>query len=118
VTTPSLPERTVSRRYAWYVVALLALAYAFSLLDRWILSLVVEPVKAHFAATDEQVGLLLGPAFAIFYIVFGFLFGWLADRGNRTRIIGCAMLLPDDFDLRPGTQFRPHADCPGWCGRR
>jgi MFS family permease len=92
VTTPSLPERTVSRRYAWYVVALLALAYAFSLLDRWILSLVVEPVKAHFAATDEQVGLLLGPAFAIFYIVFGFLFGWLADRGNRTRIIGCAML--------------------------
>ena len=32
-----------SRVYAWYVVGLLTLAYAISLLDRWILSLLVGP---------------------------------------------------------------------------
>jgi MFS family permease len=74
------------------VVVLLALAYAFSLLDRWILTLVVEPVKAQFQVSDQQMGLLLGPVFALFYVLFGLPFGWLADRFNRKKIIGLAML--------------------------
>lgn len=87
---PTDARRT--RRYAWYVVVLLALAYAFSLLDRWILTLVVEPVKAQFQVTDQQMGILLGPVFALFYVLFGLPFGWLADRHNRKKIIGFAML--------------------------
>lgn len=85
-------EHPISRRYAWYVVTLLALAYAFSLLDRWILTLVVEPVKAQFGVTDQQMGLLLGPVFALFYVLFGLPFGWLADRFSRKTIVGLAMM--------------------------
>ena len=80
-----------SRSYAWYVVVLLTLAYAISLLDRWILSLLVGPVKAHFGVSDTQMGLLMGFWFAIFYVSMGLPFGWLADRFDRRRIIALAM---------------------------
>lgn len=81
-----------SRSYAWFVVVLLTFAYAISLLDRWILALLVGPVKEFFGATDTQMGLLMGPVFALFYVSMGLPFGWLADRYDRRRIIGCAML--------------------------
>ncbi len=80
------------RPYAWYVVVLLTLAYAISLLDRWVLSLLVGPVKAHFGVSDTQMGLLMGFWFAVFYVTMGLPFGWLADRYNRRTIAGCAML--------------------------
>ena len=81
-----------SRRYAWFVVALLTVAYAISLLDRWILTLLVEPIKGHFLLSDTQIGLLLGPVFAVFFIVAGLPLGWLADRYSRKFLIGAAML--------------------------
>jgi MFS family permease len=81
-----------SRAYAWYVVALLTLAYAISLLDRWILSLLVGPVKAHYGVSDTQMGLLMGFWFAVFYVTMGLPFGWLADRFNRRTLVGAAML--------------------------
>ena len=89
---PPIDRPRHSRRYAWYVVTLLALAYAFSLLDRWILTMVVDPVKAQFQVSDQDMGILLGPVFAVFYVLFGLPFGWLADRRNRKNIIGIAML--------------------------
>lgn len=79
------------RAYAWYVVGLLTLAYAISLLDRWIMSLMVGPVKAHFGVSDTQMGLLLGLWFGLFYITMGLPFGWLADRYNRRTLIAWAM---------------------------
>jgi MFS family permease len=89
---PPIDRPRHSRRYAWYVVTLLALAYAFSLLDRWILTMVVDPVKAQFQVSDQDMGILLGPVFAVFYVLFGLPFGWLADRQNRKKIVGIAML--------------------------
>ena len=80
-----------SRAYAWYVVVLLTIAYAISLLDRWILSLLVGPVKAHFGVSDTQMGLLMGFWFAIFYVTMGLPFGWIADRFDRRRVVALAM---------------------------
>jgi MFS family permease len=58
-----------------------------------ILSILVEPIKRDLALSDTQIGLLLGPAFAIFYATMGLPFGWLADRFRRTWIIGGGFLL-------------------------
>ncbi len=77
-----------SRRYAWYMVILLTVAYVFSFVDRYILGLLVEPIKADLGLSDTQMGLLLGPAFAILYASAGLPLGWLADRYRRTRIVG------------------------------
>ncbi|MDX2222868.1 MAG: MFS transporter [Rhodospirillaceae bacterium] len=79
--------------YAWTVVVLLLLTYIVSWLDRQILSFIIGPIKASFALNDTQVGLLLGPAFAIFYILLGIPVGWLADRKSRKVIIACGIAL-------------------------
>lgn len=83
-TTPPYPNPT----YAWYVVFVLMLAYVFAFLDRQILALLVEPIKRDIGVTDFQMSLLLGPAFAFFYVTLGIPIGWLADRKSRRTIIG------------------------------
>ncbi len=77
-----------SSGYAWYVVVLLTLAYILSYLDRWIMSLLVELIKADLDLSDTQMGLLLGFAFALFYATMGIPIGWLADRFSRRTIVG------------------------------
>jgi MFS family permease len=86
---PSLPRPA----YAWYTVTLLTIVYIFSFIDRFILSLLVEPIKNDMNLTDTQIGLLLGPAFAIFYTTMGIPLGWLADHARRTWIIGIGITL-------------------------
>ena len=79
--------------YAWYMVILLTLAYICSFIDRYMLGLLVEPIKADLNLTDTQLGLLLGPAFAIFYATMGLPLGWLADRRRRTWIVAAGITI-------------------------
>lgn len=74
------------------VVLLLGLLYIVSYLDRLILALLVEPVRAEFGVSDTAIALLLGPVFALFSGVFSLPLGWLADRVNRTRLILAGVL--------------------------
>ncbi|HMB59793.1 MAG TPA: MFS transporter [Xanthomonadales bacterium] len=78
---------------AWYMVILLTVAYIFSFVDRYILGLLIEPIKADLGLSDTQIGLLLGPAFAIFYATMGLPLGWLADRKRRTWIVAAGVAL-------------------------
>jgi MFS family permease len=75
-------------RRSWTLVTLLTVAYVLSYVDRSILGLLIEPVKADIHLTDEQMGLLIGLAFGIFYATVGLPLGWLADRKRRTWIVG------------------------------
>ena len=79
--------------YAWYVVVLLTLGYILSFLDRIIINLLVEPIKADFALTDTQIGLLMGVAFSIFYATMGIPLGWLADNMKRKTLVAVGMLV-------------------------
>ena len=62
------------------MVVMLTIAYILSFVDRYILGLLIEPIKADLGLTDTQIGLLLGFAFAIFYATMGLPLGYLADR--------------------------------------
>ncbi|MEC9375977.1 MAG: MFS transporter [Pseudomonadota bacterium] len=77
-----------SRAYSWYVVFMLTLLYIVSFLDRTVISLVIDPLKADLNVSDTQVSLLSGLAFALFYSVIGIPMGRLADRRSRRWIIG------------------------------
>jgi MFS family permease len=70
------------------VVFVLTLLYIVSFLDRTVISLVIDPLKADLGVTDTQVSLLSGLAFALFYSVIGIPVGRLADRRSRRWIIG------------------------------
>lgn len=76
-----------ARSYAWYVVTILTLGHVVSFLDRQILALMVEPIKADLGISDFRMSLLLGFAFAIFYTLLGVPIGRLADRRSRRNII-------------------------------
>lgn len=72
--------------YAWYVVALLTLGYAVAVLDRIVIGLLLEPIKAQFQLSDSQLALVTGAAFGVCYSVMAVPFGWLVDRYDRRLI--------------------------------
>lgn len=73
--------------YRWYVVSLLGITYMVSYIDRLIISLMVDPIKADLALSDTQISLLIGLSFALFYTTSAIPIAWLADRFNRRNII-------------------------------
>jgi len=89
----SLAEPYPRSAYAWYVVGVLTLAYIFSFIDRQILSLLVEPIKADLGISDTRMSLLLGLSFALFYTVLGIPIARLADAKTRRTIIGAGIFL-------------------------
>lgn len=72
----------------WTTVAVLSLAYIVSFVDRTILALLVEPIKADLGISDTQVALLQGAAFGLFYTILGLPMGWAVDRYPRKWVIG------------------------------
>ena len=80
-------------RYAWVVLALLCLVYALNFLDRQLLSILAKPIQDDLGISDGQIGRLGGLYFALLYCILGIPVAWLADRGNRVRVltIACAL---------------------------
>ncbi len=72
---------------AWGVLALFCVASIISVIDRGILTLVVEPVRADLAISDLQISLLQGLSFGLFYAVMGIPLGLMADRVSRKRLL-------------------------------
>jgi MFS family permease len=78
---------------AWLVLALLLAIHIFNFADRFLITGLVGPLKAAFGVDDGFIGLLMGPAFVLLYVVMGIPMARLADRSSRARIIvaGCLM---------------------------
>ena len=73
--------------YKYYLLALLTVVAVFSYLDRYVLSLLLEPIKQDFQLSDSELGLVTGFAFALFYAVVGIPLARWADRGNRNTVV-------------------------------
>lgn len=72
---------------AWYLLGVLVIANVLSYVDRQILSLLVQPLKADLGISDTEVSLLQGFAFTILYSILGLPLGRYADRHNRRNLI-------------------------------
>ena len=83
----------VSSTRAWGIVGILSLLFVVSMVDRFALGLLVQPLKQDLGVSDVQLGLLFGSAFALFYGVLTIPIARIADRGNRLRLIGGAVIL-------------------------
>src|SRR5580658_4767871 len=95
---PTTADSTAhSLRYAWYVVGVLTLLYAFSFIDRQIFSLLVGPLRRDLHIGDTQMSLLIGFSFAVFYTFFGIPIGHLADVYSRRWIIAIGLILWSGF---------------------
>lgn len=74
-----------------YALSVLVVVYTFNFIDRQILSILLEPIKADLGLSDSQLGLLAGFAFALFYATLGIPIARFADRSNRRNLIALAL---------------------------
>ena len=72
---------------AWYILAVLTLAYSLAYIDRQLLNLLVEPIKHSLLISDTQLSLVQGIAFISAYLVASPLFGRLVDLTNRRNLL-------------------------------
>lgn len=93
-TVPNAPDASNDSRrsgfadpYTRYVIAILFVVYVMSYIDRQLASVLLEDMKADLGASDSQMGLLTGVAFAVVYATLGIPIARWADRGVRRSII-------------------------------
>ncbi len=96
----ALPDETAPDRgdgdlpsfgYRSYVLFLTVLVSAISMLDRQIMSILVEPVRKELSLNDTQIGMLTGLAFAVVYVIASIPAARLADRWSRRKIVAIAI---------------------------
>ena len=82
-----------SPAYRYFVLSVLVLSYVLSFIDRQLMTILLEPIKAEFGASDTAMGFLTGFAFAIFYAVLGIPVARLADRWSRRNVLAISMVI-------------------------
>lgn len=78
-----MPPKVTQRNH--FTLALLAMVYIFSCIDRNVIAIVIEPIKQEFGASDTMMGLLSGLAFAVLYSLLGVPLGRISDQGADRR---------------------------------
>jgi hypothetical protein len=89
VSATPAADSGVARR--WYVLLVLTLVYALSIADRFVMSTLIEPIKADLGLSDSSIGFLTGSSLAFFYVTAGLPLATLADRANRRTMIALAL---------------------------
>lgn len=77
--------------YPHYALGVLVVVYVLNFLDRQILSILNERIRADLGLSDSQMGFLFGTAFAVFYALFGIPLGRLADVWTRRSLIAVGL---------------------------
>lgn len=92
---PGEPSACADRnvRHPTYIVLLFFVCFAFSYLDRQIVSILVLPIKQSLALTDTQIGLLQGFSFTMCYATAGVFVARLVDRANRVKLIAVCIAI-------------------------
>ena len=85
---PVVPAEGATNVYAtksarYYAVGLLTIVYMFNFIDRQLLAILQESIKADLDLMDWQLGLLTGFAFALFYVIAGIPIARWADRSHE-----------------------------------
>ncbi len=79
--------------YAWYGLSVLVIVYMLNFIDRNILSILAEEIKADLGVSDAEMGFLYGTAFGVFYALFGIPLGKLADTSSRIKLMSFGLVL-------------------------
>lgn len=91
------------QRNASVVLALLLLAYILNFLDRQILGILAQPIKADLHLSDTQFGAVGGLAFAMLYSALGIPLAYLADKTSRSGVIAASLGIWSAFTALCGT---------------
>lgn len=79
--------------YRWIVLLVLTLAHSCHIMDRMVVSIVMEPVRHEFALTDTQLGLISSLGYGLFYGAAVLPMGMLIDRSVRKNALAIILAL-------------------------
>lgn len=82
-----------ANNYSYYVLFLLFLGYVMNFADRQVVAILAQDIKTDLGLSDTEMGLLTGPAIALFYAVLGIPMAYVADRVHRVRLLALCLLL-------------------------
>ncbi len=74
-------------RWRYWTLFLLVLMAIFSMVDKMLITTMLDPIKRDFGLDDTELGLLTGISFSLFFALAGIPLGIAADRGNRRNLI-------------------------------
>lgn len=77
--------------YPYYVLVLLLVIYVLNNLDRQVINILAEPIKAELGLADWQVGVMSGLSFALIYTILAVPVARVAEYGRRPVIIAAAV---------------------------
>lgn len=77
----------------WLLVSVLTLLYMCACIDRQLLPLLIEPIQRSLHVSDQDMGLLIGLGFSLFYSAASLPAGLLADRVGRRGLLGGAAII-------------------------
>lgn len=88
-----------SKRHAGasVVLVLLLLAYILNFLDRQMLGILAQPIKADLNLSDSQFGAIGGAAFALLYSALGIPLAFLADKTSRSAVVAGSLAVWSGF---------------------
>lgn len=78
-------------RHAHYALVLLSLVMLLNIIDRSMLSVLIEPIKEELGVSDAAMGMLTGTSFALLHVVAMIPIASLADRGSRRNLIALGL---------------------------
>lgn len=88
--------------YLRYIMLIAFLILTVSLMDRYIVSILLDQIGRDLSLTDTQLGWLVGPAFVVVHVLFQLPLARLADRTVRRTLIAGAMALWSLFTIAAG----------------
>jgi MFS family permease len=88
--------RPAVRRHSlrrWYTLFVLTLVYVLGVADRFVISTLIEPIRADLHLSDSSVAFLTGVSLALFYVTLGLPVAVYADRANRRNLMVAAITI-------------------------
>lgn len=80
-----------TRKYPIYPLLVLMLVNVFILMDRQILSVLAEDIKADLKISDSDMGFMFGTALSVFYAIFSIPLGRIADVWTRKNLMAASV---------------------------
>ncbi|ATE63678.1 MFS transporter [Rhizorhabdus dicambivorans] len=86
------PPAESTARYGWYVLGILTFVNLISATDRFLMGVIMVPLKTDLQLSDTSLGLLQGLAFALLYCLAGIPLGRIADTYSRRLLLAAGCL--------------------------
>jgi MFS family permease len=86
-----------ARKHRGYALAVLFIVYIFNFIDRQIVNILQEDIKADLNLLDWQLGTMTGLAFAVVYCTFGIPVARIADSTSRKGVVVVSLAVWSGF---------------------